>query len=324
MKKLDSLGFDLSDNNLNKVIGKRNLWSLSFNGKIFYDLIKEEILYDIFNKSEFKECEECFPIWKISSFYAYCLRKFKRKRWSGVLNECNLNKHVKKIPSYSKDEIITSLKEFNGKKEGIWFVKDLRKENHKLYHAISNNFRKEGLKEACLEAGINYDKIRAQESWSKKRIKNEIRSLFAQEKRVLRFDLENSKNVEERRLFASARRVYNQYNLALIAAGFIPKSLAKYYTRIDDPYSKDKVVDNLLELFRRSILDGCQYTSRKYVQEKDPELMNAAIRHFKSWDKALEYCGIDPNCSLNTISRTATSTYGLILQKVIKKELEKN
>src|SRR3989344_1761465 len=29
IKKLDSLGLDLSDNNLNKVIGKNNLWSLS-------------------------------------------------------------------------------------------------------------------------------------------------------------------------------------------------------------------------------------------------------------------------------------------------------
>jgi len=171
IKKLDSLGLDLSDNNLNKVIGKNNLWSLSFDGKIFYNLVKEEILGNIFDKSEFKECEECFPIWKISSFYAYCLRKFKRKGWSKVLNECNLNKHIKKTPSYSRDKLIIdnsvgcvtfkqncldrefrtkydliirilciSLKEFNTKKNGIWFVKDLRKEDFRLYHAITKNF----------------------------------------------------------------------------------------------------------------------------------------------------------------------------------------
>lgn len=190
LKKLHHLGFDLSDNNINNTLKKENLWTQKFEDFSFYDLVKNEILFEIFNKNDFSNCENCIPNWKFSSFYAQCLRKFVKKKWSDVLRDCELGEHIKKIAKYSESEIINKLKEFNKKHGSVWFIKDLREENSKLYKAIFNNF--EGIIDICSKAGIDYRKHYAQEDWDKEKVVSEIRKLYANSRRILRSDLEKS------------------------------------------------------------------------------------------------------------------------------------
>ena len=206
----------------------------------------------------------------------------------------------RKKPKYPREAVIRDLWEFDRHTNGQWYIRDLREKNHALYHAIYNSHKDSiflfanwpPVPTAYLElqylrhkANVStltpkqFFKIegqrireqferkhRAQQSWSRARLRVEVLRRFAAGVRLTRSAMEHSKNRDDRTLLASLRRYYGgDYKKALRDCGVDLDQLIRIYREMDDPFPPERVRSEIRRLLLESIQTGELRLSRKSV-----------------------------------------------------------
>ena len=263
----------------------------------------------------------------------------------------------RKKPKYPREAVMRDLLEFDMRANGRWHIQDLRDQNYALYKGIYNSdsdsvfgfanwlpmptaylelqylkrkadgleftpeefFKAEG---ARIRQTFETD-IRAQQSWSTARLRLEVLRRFATGVRLNRAVMESSDNRDDRTLLASLRRYYDgDYKKALRRCGVDLDQLTRIYREMDDPFPPEKVHSEIKKLLLESIEAGESRLSRKYVSAFHPDLEQAAIRHYKSWQNALRRTGLVP--SMFELSASERTRKGLQFQEFIREFLVEN
>lgn len=107
--------------------------------------------------------------------------------------------------------------------------------------------------------------------------------------------------VENSRLIAAARRLFGNWNSALVAAGVDPASVRPQSTRVPRG-SWDR--ESIIEQIRRYSANAIPLYAH-HIRSIDNRLVSAAHYYFGSWSKALEAAGEDANRIRHTVPRDA-------------------
>ena len=135
---------------------------------------------------------------------------------------------------------------------------------------------------AIVFAGLDYDAIRAYRSWTRERIVERIRELFADGADLSWSNVAD--NVDPQLASAACKRGhFGSWRRAVEAAGLDYDAIRRYRA-----WDQERV----LTLVREHHADGTQLNA-KNMQEEDLTLLTAARRKFESWPAALAAAGLD-------------------------------
>ena len=156
----------------------------------------------------------------------------------------------------------------------------VRKINGSLTHLAAKRYG--GWYNAVKEAGIDPTPYMVQKPkgyWTKERIWNEI-GQRRKEGRSLEYSIVVR---ESPALVAAAEDKYEGWYKAIEAAGFSRSEFGK-----NEKWTKEKIISRIKELY-----DSGEDLSAGYSYYAHSRLMNATVRNFGSWEKAIEAAGID-------------------------------
>jgi hypothetical protein len=141
---------------------------------------------------------------------------------------------------------------------------------------------------ACERAGLDYSTITRRPRWTKPKIIRLLKAAYRSQ-RDLRWSAVTARRDDlARAAFASLQpRLFGSWNRALHAAGLDSGDIAQYRT-----WNRATIVSDLRQLHA----DNEPLNSRA-VQIADPGLHAAAIRHFKTYAKALRAAGVNPTAT---------------------------
>ncbi len=175
-------------------------------------------------------------------------------------------------------------------------------------------------RKAVIAAGIDYDKIRRKPNWTTNKIIQVLRQAHRKKLPL------NWYSVSKRRDLlgwagraAIRKRAFGDWNKALSAAGIDPDSIRLYHR-----WSNDEILRALRARRRRK-----QALNTMALQEEMPGLYAAAVRHFGSYEVALQQAGIDPEDvkqrrqwnreSICRHLREFEENFGLVSQSLLRK-----
>ena len=149
----------------------------------------------------------------------------------------------------------------------------------------SSNYYYGSYRKAVAAAGIDYADICRKPRWNRQRVVDMIRKAHRAGE-----DLSWAQvcyRHDELGCAAKAairERVYGNWNDAIRAAGLDPEEISRYRH-----WEPDTIIRELRARIRRK-----KAVNSKAIQEDLPGLYGAAVRQFKTYDKALEAAGADP------------------------------
>lgn len=159
----------------------------------------------------------------------------------------------------------------------------LAKRNQALVSAANYHFG--SYRRAVMMAGLDYADIAKKPKWTSVKVIDLVRRA-RQSGEALNWRAISRRRDDLRRAAAAAvkKRLFGRWDDALFASGSTPQDVRKY-RRWD-------AQDVVMELRRRC--DVGEPLNSATVQKQTPGLYGAAVRHFKSYDRALSAAKIDP------------------------------
>lgn len=140
--------------------------------------------------------------------------------------------------------------------------------------------------------------------WDQESVKRAIQDRAASSERL------NAKAVEmeNSRLIAAARRLYGNWNNALLAAGVDPTSVRPPSTRRPrGSWSRETIIEQIRRYADREVP-----LYAHHMRGVDNSLVSAATYYFGSWAQALEAAGEDPGSIRRNIPRDSEQIIGAI------------
>ncbi len=183
---------------------------------------------------------------------------------------------VRRYKKWSKEEVIKTIKDFYRRGIPLNFGY-IAKKAYTLAYAARKYIGT--WQEAVEAAGIPYEKVRKKNIWKKENIRQEIKRL-AQQKKPL-----NISYAEKHYggLVGAAASHFGSWKNAIIAAGLDYSKIKK-----QREWSREEVIKEIKILHKK----GVNLTTTRAVRKIFRPLHAAAIRYFRSWEKAVRASGI--------------------------------
>ena len=194
-----------------------------------------------------------------------------------ILEEAE-RKRIEKSKKWSKAKIIEKIQELYKKGDDLSHEK-IKSNNSALVSAARRHFG--SWENAIQSAGVDYNKIRREERWSKEKILGKIRQIHLAGKDLsAKYSHDNYSS-----LHWAAGKYFGSWGNAITEAGLDYETINLY-----SKWSKQKIIDKILELY-----ESGEKLNHAHVNKIYPALTAAALNknHFGSWRKAVEAAGLD-------------------------------
>lgn len=183
---------------------------------------------------------------------------------------------------WDKTSILEALAKRHKKGEDLSY-NALARRSQSLVSAAAYHFG--SYRKACEKAGIDYAEITRRPRWTKPRIIRLLKAAYRKNEDLNWSAITARKDELGRAAFAALQpRLFGSWDRALHAAGLDAGEIARYRT-----WDKPSIVSELKELHA----DSSELNSG-FLQQSDPGLHAAAVRHFGNYDAALKAAGIEP------------------------------
>jgi hypothetical protein len=141
-------------------------------------------------------------------------------------------------------------------------------------------------RKAVEKAGIDYAEVTRRPRWTKLAIIKLIKQARRKDEDLSWSSVTRRRDELGKAAFASLqKRLFGSWERALAAAGLDSDDVSRYRK-----WDRQTIAFDLKERFR----DGEALNSGA-IQQEDPGMHAAAVRHFGSYDKALKAAGLNPN-----------------------------
>lgn len=184
---------------------------------------------------------------------------------------------------WNKESILAALKKLSKQDKDLSY-NALARSNQSLVSAAAYHFG--SYRKAVEKAGIDYAEVTRRPRWSKQLIISLIKKAY-RDKADLHWSAVTKRRDElGRAAFASLQpRLFGSWDRALHAAGLDAEEISRYRT-----WNKSSIVFDLKALAKEG-----EALNSGALQQADPGLHAAAVRHFGSYEKALKAASVDPS-----------------------------
>ena len=196
-----------------------------------------------------------------------------------ILKEAE-RKRIEKSKKWSKNKIIEKIQELHKKGEDLSY-NNMKVKNPTLVSAAISKKYFGSWENAIQSAGLDYNKIRREERWSKEKVLGKILQLRqAGENLNARYINDNYPS-----LHWAAGKYFGSWGNAVNEAGLDYEAINLY-----SKWSKQKIIDEILKLY-----ESGEKLNHAHVNKIYPALTAAVLNknYFGSWKKAVEAAGLD-------------------------------
>lgn len=183
---------------------------------------------------------------------------------------------------WNEDRILSTLRRLHRQGKDLAYSR-LAKTMQPLVSAAAYHFG--SYRQAVNKAGIDYSEVTRRPRWSRSAITGLIKDAKRKGQDLHWFAVTRRGDELGRAAFASLQpRLFGSWARALASAGLDASDVARYRR-----WSRASIVTEL-----RSVHKSRKPLSSGAVQQRDPGLHAAAVRHFGNYDKALVGARLDP------------------------------
>ena len=198
-------------------------------------------------------------------------------KWDNALSSVGVK--LKRPDGWSKERIVKEIRTL--KEKGVdlsW--RAMRKQGYGPLHTMSH-FYFGSWREAIKKAGLDYNKIKKREDWTKERVIATIKELHRQGK-----DLSYMKLRKQGygKLTSMGTYYFPNWGKAIKAAGLNYSKIRERET-----WSKKKIINMIKDLHRR----GVELSYKSLIRAGYIKLVGMAQHYFENWGNAIEASGLD-------------------------------
>jgi hypothetical protein len=183
---------------------------------------------------------------------------------------------------WNKESILAALKKLNKQDKDLSY-NALARSNQSLVSAAAYHFG--SYRKAVEKAGIDYAEVTRRPRWTKQLIIALIKKAYKDDADLHWSAVTKRRDELGRAAFASLQpRLFGSWDRALHGAGLDADEISRYRT-----WNKSSIVFDLKALAKEG-----EPLNSGALQQADPGLHAAAVRHFGSYEKALKAANVDP------------------------------